>query len=102
MHVATIIVITHLILGERKRYAKRGTDLSALAVSQTAASWNVDALHSVAEFKVKHMMISNAKGQFSGVTGVLTFDESVLNLAHVQASIDAPRSLHAMRSTTHI
>ncbi len=31
----------------------------------TLATWNVDPAHSVAEFKVKHMMISNVKGQFA-------------------------------------
>jgi polyisoprenoid-binding protein YceI len=29
----------------------------------------------VAEFKVKHMMITNVKGQFSGVSGTLSLDE---------------------------
>ncbi len=30
-------------------------------------TWNIDPVHSVAEFKVKHMMISNVKGQFTKV-----------------------------------
>jgi polyisoprenoid-binding protein YceI len=38
--------------------------------------WNIDPAHSVAEFKVKHMMIANLKGYFSKITGVLTRDES--------------------------
>ena len=42
----------------------------------TTTTWNLDPVHSVAEFKVKHMMISNVKGQFTGIAGVLTFDES--------------------------
>lgn len=29
------------------------------------SSWNIDPVHSVAEFKVKHMMISNVQGQFA-------------------------------------
>ena len=36
--------------------------------------WNIDPAHSVAEFKVKHMMIANVKGYFSKITGVLTRD----------------------------
>ena len=41
--------------------------------TSTAATttWNIDPAHSAAEFKVKHMMISNVKGNFSGITGVL-------------------------------
>lgn len=64
--------------------------MSTLAIPQTAVStWNIDPAHSVAEFKVKHMMISNVKGQFAKVSGVLTFDETDLTKSHVEASIDA-------------
>src|SRR2546423_15489086 len=64
--------------------------MSTLAVPQTAVStWNIDPVHSVAEFKVKHMMISNVKGQFTGVQGTLTLDESNVTNSSVEASIDA-------------
>ena len=57
---------------------------------QTAVStWTLDPVHSVAEFKVKHMMISNVKGQFTGISGVLTFDETDIGNSRVEASIDA-------------
>ena len=55
----------------------------------TTTTWNIDPVHSVAEFKVKHMMISNVKGQFTGVKGTLTLDEHDLLNSHVEASIDA-------------
>jgi polyisoprenoid-binding protein YceI len=55
----------------------------------TTTTWNIDPVHSVAEFKVKHMMISNVKGQFTGVTGTLTLDESNLSQSKVEATIDA-------------
>ena len=47
--------------------------MSTLATPQTTATttWNIDPAHSVAEFKVKHMMISNVKGQFAKVHGRL-------------------------------
>jgi len=64
--------------------------MSTLAVPQTAVStWNIDPAHSVAEFKVKHMMISNVKGQFHGLKGTLTFDESDITNSRVEATIDA-------------
>jgi polyisoprenoid-binding protein YceI len=64
--------------------------MSTLATPQaTTTTWNIDPAHTVAEFKVKHMMISNVKGQFAKVTGVLTLDESNLANSHVEASIDA-------------
>jgi polyisoprenoid-binding protein YceI len=64
--------------------------MSTLATPQTAVStWNIDPTHSVAEFKVKHMMISNVKGQFAKVSGVLNFDETDLAKSQVQAVIEA-------------
>ena len=50
-------------------------------------NWNIDPAHSAAEFKVKHMMISNVKGKFSGLTGKLTLDESDISKSSVEASI---------------
>jgi polyisoprenoid-binding protein YceI len=50
--------------------------------------WNIDPVHTVAEFKVKHMMISNVKGHFPKVTGVLTLDESDATNSSVEATID--------------
>jgi polyisoprenoid-binding protein YceI len=52
-------------------------------------TWNIDPAHSAAEFKVKHMMISNVKGHFAKVTGVLTLDEADLANSHVEALIEA-------------
>ena len=61
----------------------------AIAVPQTATTtWNVDPVHSVAEFKVKHMMISNVKGHFTGVTGNLTIDPTDVTRSQIEATID--------------
>lgn len=51
-------------------------------------TWNVDPVHSTAEFRVKHLMISNVRGQFTGVTGKLTYDPNDLGKSRVEASID--------------
>jgi len=72
------------------------TTTATLTERQTAATtWNIDPAHTVAEFKVKHMMIANVKGQFSKVSGVLTLheDESNFKNSHVEASIEAA-SIH--------
>jgi polyisoprenoid-binding protein YceI len=64
--------------------------MSTTSAKPTAIStWNLDPVHSVAEFKVKHMMISNVKGQFTGVSGVLTLDEAEPTQSRVEANIDA-------------
>jgi len=52
-------------------------------------TWNIDPAHSAAEFKVKHMMISNVKGHFAKVTGTLTLDDSDLSRSRVEARIEA-------------
>jgi polyisoprenoid-binding protein YceI len=51
-------------------------------------TWKLDPAHSLAEFKVKHMMISNVKGRFSGLSGTLSLDESDHTQSIVEASID--------------
>jgi polyisoprenoid-binding protein YceI len=66
------------------------TNTATLAQPQAATTtWNIDPAHTIAEFKVKHMMIANVKGQFSKVTGVLTLDESDLANSRVEATIEA-------------
>lgn len=65
-----------------------------VATPQTATTtWNLDPVHSVAEFKVKHMMISNVKGQFTRLQALLTVDGADLLNSRVEASIDAA-SIH--------
>jgi polyisoprenoid-binding protein YceI len=59
------------------------------APAPTTTVWNLDPVHSVAEFKVKHMMISNVKGQFTGVTGVLSLDEADVAKSRIETTIDA-------------
>jgi polyisoprenoid-binding protein YceI len=54
-----------------------------------ATTWNIDPVHTVAEFKVKHMMIANVKGNFSRVSGVLIRDESDPANDRVEATIEA-------------
>lgn len=51
-------------------------------------TWKLDPAHSRAEFKVKHMMISNVKGSFSALSGTLTEDTGDPTRSHVEASID--------------
>lgn len=56
--------------------------------STQISTWNIDPVHSVAEFKVRHMMIANVKGYFSKVSGALTLDEANVANSRVEASIE--------------
>jgi polyisoprenoid-binding protein YceI len=62
---------------------------TSTTAATTTTTWNIDPAHSVAEFKVKHMMIANVKGQFAKITGRLTLDESDLADSHIDALIEA-------------
>jgi polyisoprenoid-binding protein YceI len=53
------------------------------------ATYQIDSQHTGAHFKVRHMMISNVKGEFSRVTGSVEFDPSNLAASHVEATIDS-------------
>jgi len=54
----------------------------------SVTTWKLDPAHSQAEFKVKHMMISNVKGSFSGLSGTLTEHATDSTLSTVEASVD--------------
>ena len=70
------------------------SNTTTLAPPQTSTTtWNIDPAHSMAEFKVKHMMIANVKGQFSKVSGVLVRDVSDPGNDRVEATIEAA-SIH--------
>ncbi len=57
--------------------------------TSATTTWNIDPAHSAAEFKVKHMMISNVKGKFSGISGVLHRFEADDTRSALEVSIDA-------------
>jgi hypothetical protein len=53
----------------------------------TITSWKIGPAHTMAEFRVKHMMITNVKGQFSGVSGTLSFDEQDVTNSKIDVTI---------------
>ncbi len=66
--------------------------MSTAAISEapaTTTTWNIDPVHSAAQFKVRHMMISNVKGEFTAIAGTLELDGADITNSRVEASIDA-------------
>jgi polyisoprenoid-binding protein YceI len=51
-------------------------------------TWKIDPAHTVAEFKVKHMMIANVKGTIKGITGDLTEHTTDASLSSIEATLD--------------
>ncbi len=58
-----------------------------MTTAVATTTWNIDASHSIAEFSVKHMMVSTAKGRFADFEAELQIDEERPLLSSVRASI---------------
>ncbi len=50
--------------------------------------WNIDPSHSAAQFQVKHLMISNVRGEFGKMSGKITFDGKNFGTVKAEAVID--------------
>jgi polyisoprenoid-binding protein YceI len=61
----------------------------ALPVLSSADTWRIDPMHTSVEFTVRHMMISNVKGQFQKTSGTITADGNDPTSAKIDATIDA-------------
>ena len=61
----------------------------AISVPSQAAPWQIDPDHSSFQFKVCHLMVSNVKGDFNKVRGVVTIDEHDITNLKVELIIDA-------------
>src|SRR5882762_10031508 len=51
------------------------SELIAVQPKASTSTRAIDGVHSTAQFKVKHMMISNVLGKFASITCVLERDE---------------------------
>ena len=63
--------------------------LIALPVLAHADNWAIDPAHTNVEFTVRHMMISNVKGQFQKTSGTITTNGNDPTSAQINATIDA-------------
>jgi polyisoprenoid-binding protein YceI len=62
---------------------------AGLPLSAASVTWTIDPNHSAAQFTVRHMMVSNVRGEFSGVRGTVEFDDENPSRSSVEATIDA-------------
>lgn len=65
-----------------------GTTLAAPALA-AESRWEIDAGHSSAQFKVRHLMVSHVKGELGPMTGTLFLDDRDVTRSRVEVSIDA-------------
>jgi polyisoprenoid-binding protein YceI len=62
---------------------------TAVQPEPSTSTWHVDPAHSTAQFKVKHLMISNVKGEFTSIKGALQLDSSDATKSALEVTIDA-------------
>lgn len=62
--------------------------LAAIPALASASTWNIDPDHSNIGFKVRHLMVSNVKGSFGKVQGVVYVDDKDITRSKVTATID--------------
>ena len=84
------IVMSRIML----RPAQRIAVVSMLALFATVpalaqtATWTIDPNHSTAQFTVRHLGISNVRGNFTKVAGTVVLNEKDISQSQVSASID--------------
>ena len=64
------------------------SSLVALAPA-AAATWEIDPSHSSAQFSVRHLTVSNVRGEFGKIAGSVQFDGKDVRTIKVDATIDA-------------
>jgi len=69
----------------------------------TKTVWAIDASHTVAEFGIKHMMVSTTKGRFADVQGTIELDEADIANSSVRVEIDvASIDTHDEKRDAHL
>jgi len=64
------------------------TEPATTPTLQSWSVWRIDPSHSLAEFSVRHMMLSRVRGRFSGISGTIVDAAEDPKLSSVKAAID--------------
>ncbi|HYD39489.1 MAG TPA: YceI family protein [Anaeromyxobacter sp.] len=63
--------------------------LAPLAALAEPTTWAIDTSHTQSMFTVRHLVVSNVRGQFDKTTGTVTLDDKDVTKSSVEATIDA-------------
>jgi polyisoprenoid-binding protein YceI len=67
------------------------------------ATYEIDPAHTSVRFSVRHMMVSNVRGEFTKVSGTIKFDSVTPANSTVEATIDATSiTTHEAQRDTHL
>jgi polyisoprenoid-binding protein YceI len=61
----------------------------AAPLAVQASEWSIDPSHSASGFVVRHMMVSNVRGEFGKTSGTVVLDDADVTKSTVNATIDA-------------
>ncbi|MGB2592997.1 MAG: YceI family protein [Candidatus Acidiferrum sp.] len=61
----------------------------SLPAAAATTDWQIDPMHSSAQFAVKHLAISTVRGAFTSVKGTVQFDDKDITKSVVDVTIDA-------------
>lgn len=59
-----------------------------LSIASQAANYELDPVHSVVGFSVKHLVVSKVKGRFNKFEGTFVFDDKKAELSKIDVKID--------------
>ena len=62
--------------------------VAATSQSTKPTEWQIDPAHSAAHFSVRHLMISNVRGEFSKLSGKVILDSADLTRSSVEVSLE--------------
>lgn len=65
--------------------------LFAVPATGFADTWNIDGAHSIASFKVRHLMVTNVNGTFGAPTGKVDIDDKDVTKSTINAEVDASK-----------
>ena len=60
----------------------------SLPASAATTTWQIDPMHTAAQFSVKHLAISTVRGGFSNVKGTVILDDADISKSSVDVTID--------------
>ena len=66
-----------------------GMVMSIGGTAASAAVWDIDASHSSASFKIKHLVVANVRGEIGGLKGTIDIDDKNIDKSKVVATLDA-------------
>jgi polyisoprenoid-binding protein YceI len=60
----------------------------SLPAPAATSTWQIDPMHSAAQFSIRHLAISTVRGGFSSVKGTINFDDADVTRSSVDVTID--------------